>query len=188
MNKAFYFKLLQYIFDNGGINYYCDIVSVLAEQYPEDFDYGSHDRISMITELLDSIQNSGFIIYTKTAKYNEKYPSTLPYGYEISACLTPLGFQFLNDKKRDESAILTDKSVRASSRNQTIILIIAALLSLFSLIVSWLNYCAKNDKSAQKQYLLPSKELLNILKKDTTSQSIEIPHQKEAKKPLTKKQ
>jgi len=183
MDKSLYIDILQFLYDEG-INNKSIITSIVEKHYPLNKDYGAFERNPEIELYLRKMYDNGFIWYDTVYIHDlpNKQVKPVDCPLVVVATITLDGYKFITDLRRDNSTLETNKTIRKQSRNQTITLIIAAFLSLGSLMVSWFNYLATNDKSAQKQYLLPSKELISIFKKDTTSKKDEISHLKEVKK------
>ncbi|WP_259070212.1 hypothetical protein HDF24_15220 [Mucilaginibacter sp. X4EP1] len=140
-----------------------DISSIINQIFPyqkglseENFEIQKR----LVGRFLDGLEQPKFINFNGTRSNIGQYFKNRERWFEentLGVLITEIGLTAINQAK-------FNKSIKLNNRRQTLILGGALLISMISLWVAWLNYNATIDISAQKQYLLPSKELIEQLK------------------------
>ncbi len=186
MDETPFIQVLEYLYPlylyPFGIKNPTNIYPKINDLFPKDKDYGIRFRDSDIERFLKNIADCGFIEFRISNGDEEGKHSTLR-DFMITTHLTIEGFQFINNFNRDRSVLITNDTIRRSSRNQILILIATLVISGINLIFSFKNANSKPEP----QQLLPSKELLQILKQNTIQPANQTDHPAKVKKTFEKK-
>jgi hypothetical protein len=167
MKSKLYFEILE-LLESAGISQWGNITSLMNIEYPLEGNYDILTREYQISHYLEILKRNKHIFYDLAYIRDYADQPNNEAKLMVKASLTIYGFEYLSNLKRDKSTLETNETIRKQSKRQTLILIGALSISIFSLIISWLNYNAINDKLVQKQYLLPSKELIEQIKPKPT--------------------
>lgn len=176
------FNVLSYV-SNYVFGSIVDISDIINKIFPFQHGISEEDfkrQKNLVTRFLDGLEKPGFIDFNGSRSFISSRPNSQSWvsGGRLNVLITTNGLTAINQEK-------FNRTIKSNNRGQTIVLVFALAISILSLAVSWLNYCVSKNKSAQTQYLLPSKELIEVLTKQSQVKKDET-HRPIAQNPTAK--
>jgi hypothetical protein len=158
------FKILDFL-SNHVYGSIVDISDYINKIFPykrgiskDDFDVEKR----LLNRFLDGLETTQYVnlngCRNEIGEYYLDRKNWVENRHRCMVLITIIGLQVINQEK-------FNRSIKRYNRGQIIALICTIFISTASVIIAWMAYNAANDKFSQKQYLLPSKELIELIKR-----------------------